>query len=423
MKIRYYNGRVLTMQKPLQIIEAEVWTADDMISYIGPEKTVMPLFDQEIDLNGNLLMPGFKNAHSHSAMTFLRSYADDKALNEWLYESVFPNEAKLDSDAVYWMSRLAFMEYLAGGITACFDMYMHLDGFTAAQADSGFRCVLCGGANDFGGTAESTAYEFEKYNHMNPLLSYQMGFHAEYTTSPALMKELAEVARAYKQPMYCHNSETEDEVKGCIERYKTTPTAYMESIGMFEYGGGGFHCVYLSDEDKEIFKKRKMHIITNPASNTKLASGIAPLWEYDALGINLGIGTDGAASNNSLNMFKEMYLASGLSKLLSKDPKAMPAEKVLYAATAGSALAMGLEDCDVLAEGKQADMVEINMHMPNMKPEHDIIKNLVYSAGNQNIKRTVIAGKILYDNGKYNIGEEPEVIYNKVEAIKTKLFA
>ncbi len=423
MKIRYYNGRVLSMQQPLAVQEAELWTQDDKISYIGPTKADMPVFDREIELKGDLLMPGFKNAHAHSAMTFLRSYADDLPLHDWLYEAVFPHEARLDGDAVYWMSRLAFLEYLSSGITACFDMYMHLDSFAAAQADSGFRCVICGGANDFGGTAESTVREFETYNAKNSLLSYRMGFHAEYTTSAALMKELAQAAAAYKQPMFCHNAETKDEVAGCIERYHTTPTVYMDSIGMFEYGGGGFHCVHLSEEDRRIFQQRQLFVIANPASNMKLASGIAPLWEYDAAGIPLGLGTDGAASNNALNMFREMYLASGLSKLLSNDPKAMPAETVLRAATTGSALAMGLTGCDVLAVGKQADLIEIDLQQPNMQPEHDIIKNLVYSAGPQNVKRSVVAGKILYEEGIYHVGETPEYIYRKAAEAKQRLFA
>lgn len=421
MKTRLYNGRILTMDEPLKIIEGELWIEDDKISYIGNECAEGIKFDRSIDLKGNLLMPGFKNAHTHSAMTFLRSFADDKSLNDWLYQDVFPHEAKLNSDDIYWLSKLAFLEYLAGGTTACFDMYMHLDGFATAQKESGFRAVLCGSANDFGGSAASTLDEFETYNKHNELLSYKLGFHAEYTTNPGLMKELSDIANLMKQPMYLHNSETKAEVEGCKERYNTTPTAYLDSIGMFEYGGGGFHCVYMSNEDLAIFKRHGMHVITNPGSNTKLASGIAPISIYDSMGINIGIGTDGAASNNSLNMFKEMYLASGLQKLLFMDPKAMPADRVLIAATKGSALAMGLNDCDCLAVGKQADIVEINMSLPNMQPENDIVKNLVYSGSNQNVKRTIVAGKILYEDGTFNIGEDVLRIYSKANEIKKRI--
>lgn len=421
MKIRLYNARIVTMNEPLSIIEGELWIENDTIIYIGAAKQEIPEFDKSIDINGNLLMPGFKNAHTHSAMTFLRSFADDKSLNDWLYQDVFPHEAKLTSEDIYWLSKLAFLEYLAGGTTACFDMYMHLDGFAAAQKETGFRAVLCGSANDFGGSAESTAKEYAVYNNHNKLLSYKLGFHAEYTTNAKMMKELADLARALKEPMYLHNSETKAEVEGCMERYNTTPTAYLESIGMFEYGGGGFHCVYLSNEDISIFKKRNMHIITNPGSNTKLASGIAPISVFDSLGINLGIGTDGAASNNSLNMFKEMYLATGLQKLLLMDPKAMPADRVLHAATVGSAHAMGLENCDILEVGKQADIIEINMQLPNMQPENDIVKNLVYSGSNQNIKRTIIAGKVLYEDGSFYIGEDVCKIYAKANEIKKRI--
>lgn len=421
MKTRLYNARILTMSEPLSVFSGELWIEDDVITYIGKEKDEAPEFDKAIDIKGNLLMPGFKNAHTHSAMTFFRTIADDKALNDWLFQDIFPYEAKLTSEDVYHLSKLAFLEYLAGGTTACFDMYMHLDGFAEAQKEMGFRAVLCGSANDFGGSAESTAKEFAVYNNHNKLLSYKLGFHAEYTTNAKLMKELADLANALKQPMYLHNSETKAEVEGCIERYNTTPTAYLESIGMFEYGGGGFHCVYLSNEDINIFKQRNMHIITNPGSNTKLASGIAPISVFDGLGINLGIGTDGAGSNNSLNMFKEMYLATGLQKLLFMDPKAMPADRVLRAATVGSALAMGLDDCDVLAPGKQADIIEINMQLPNMQPENDVVKNLVYSGSNQNIKRTIVAGKILYEDGSFNVGEDVSRIYAKANEIKKRI--
>lgn len=421
MKIRFYNGKILTMAEPLIVIEAELWVEDDKISYIGEAKEQMPAFDREIDLKGNLLMPGFKNAHTHSAMTFLRSFADDKSLNDWLYQDVFPHEAKLTEEDVYWLSKLAFLEYLAGGTTACFDMYMHLNGFAEAQKETGMRAVLCGSANDFGGSAASTLEEFEAFNKHNDLLSYRLGFHAEYTTNPNMMKELADLSRLLKQPMYLHNSETKAEVDGCKERYGTTPTVYLDSIGMFEYGGGGFHCVYMSNEDLAVFKKHNMHTITNPGSNTKLASGIAPISIYDSLGINIGIGTDGPASNNSLNMFKEMYLATGLQKLLFMDPKAMPADKVLRAATVGSAIAMGLNECDILAVGKQADIVEINMSLPNMQPENDIVKNLVYSGSNQNVKRTIIAGRILYEDGSFNVGEDVLRIYAKANEIKKKI--
>lgn len=422
MKTRLYNGRILSMAEPLMITESELWIEDDKISYIGKAKDEMPQFDKSIDLKGNLLMPGFKNAHTHSAMTFLRSLADDKPLNDWLFQDVFPREDKLTPDDIYWLSKLAFLEYLSTGTTACFDMYMHIDAFASAQKDIGFRAVLCGSANDFGGSAASILEEYETYNKHNPLLSYQLGFHAEYTTNPKLMKELSDLANLLKLPMYLHNSETKAEVEGCKERYGTTPTSYLDSIGMFEYGGGGFHCVYMSNEDLAIFKKHNMHIITNPGSNAKLASGIAPISIYDSMGINIGIGTDGAASNNSLNMFKEMYLASGLQKLLFMDPKAMPADRVLRAATVGSALAMGLNDCDVLAVGKQADIVEINMALPNMQPENDIIKNIVYSGSAQNVKRTIVAGKILYENGSFDIGEDVNLIYRKANEIKKRVY-
>ncbi len=226
-----------------------------------------------------------------------------------------------------------------------------------------------------------------------------MGFHAEYTTDISILKGIAELARGFRQPLYTHNSETANEVQGCIERHGKTPTALFEELGMFEYGGGGFHCVHMTDEDLDIFRRRGLWAVTNPCSNCKLASGIAPLDRMNAMGINLAIGTDGPASNNALDMFREMYLASVLQKV--RENNAMPAEAVLKAAVSGGALAMGLTDCDVLAEGKKADMMVIDMNRPNMQPVNNTVKNLVFAGTRDNVKMTVSGGAIVYEDGKF----------------------
>ena len=191
----------------------------------------------------------------------------------------------------------------------------------------------------------------------------------------------------------------------CIARTGMTPTAYLDSLGMFEYGGGGFHCVHMTEEDLRIFQKRGLSVVTNPGSNTKLASGIAPIRRMMELGINIGIGTDGPASNNCLDMFREMFLTTGLAKLREKDAAVVDAGQVLYMATAGGAKACGLNECDALAEGKLADLIMIDLHQPNMQPLNNIAKNLVYSGSKQNVKLTMVNGRILYENGEFFVGE------------------
>lgn len=422
MKIRFYNARILVREDDsFKIINGELCTENDIIEYIGSERNINIKFDREINLNENLIISGFKNAHSHSPMTFLRSYADDLPLKNWLYDRVFPMEAKLNPDYIYTFTKLAIMEYLTSGITSCFDMYCQPQAMADSAVDCGFRMVLCGEINNFVETIETIEDNYKKFNSYNPLISYQLGFHAEYTTSYQILKDIALLSHKYKAPVFMHNSETLNEVNECIERYKTTPTALFDSIDMFEYGGGGFHCLYMSEEDLNIFSSKKLWAVTNPSSNLKLASGIAPLSEMLRRNINLAIGTDGSASNNALDMFREMFLATALQKISEKDASAFPAEKVLEMAVKGSAEAMGLYDCNGIETGKKADLAIIDMHTPNMQPENNIIKNIVYSGSKSNIKMTMVNGKILYEDSEFYIGEDAEKIYAKANEIMEKL--
>ena len=420
MNIRFYNCRILTMEDGKDIIKGELHVGDGWITYVGTggeTETAGVTWDREIDGQNNLLMPGFKNAHTHSAMTFLRSYADDLPLQEWLYDKVFPMEAKLTKEDQVLLAKLGMLEYLSSGITANFDMYLDNDCHAAASKELGFRTVLCGSMNDFGGTVEETEEEFYRLNEVSPLVSCKVGFHAEYTTNGETLKRLADMANRIKQPVYAHIAETKKEVDECYERYNVSPFEFLDSIGMFDYGGGGFHGVWMSEKDRQICQEKKVSIVSNPSSNLKLASGIADLCSLLEAGINVGIGTDGAASNNALDMFREMYLASVMPKVVKQDASAMDANDVLKMATVGGARAMGLLDCDTLSVGKCADLIMIDMHRPNMQPENHIAKNLVYSGSKDNVKLTMIDGKILYENHVFHVGEDPEEIYESANRV------
>lgn len=417
--IRFHNGKVLTMDGGAAVSEQEVWVDGSTISYVGPKKAEMPAFEREIDLKGNLLMPGFKDAHTHSAMTFCRSLADDVPLQPWLFEQIFPLEEKLTPERVYAFTRLAILEYLTSGITAAFDMYYYRDHGAQACIDSGFRYVFCGLTDP----PEVVEQDYLHFNALHPLISLIPGMHAEYTANEEKYRVVHDLVHKYKTPFFTHNSETASEVEGCIARHGMTPTEWFDSMGMFDYGGGSYHCVHFSDHDIEIFKKRGLWLVTNPASNAKLASGIAPLQKYMDADINLAIGTDGASSNNALDMFREMYLACVLQKLQTMDAAACDAEKILTAATVGGARAMGLADCDCIAEGKQADLIVIDLLRPSMRPIINIPKNLVYSGSKDCVKMTMIAGRILYENGEFFIGEDPAKIYEAVETEVEKMLA
>lgn len=413
------NAKILTLDGSCDITDGEIHIQGDSISYIGEPKDGE--FDEVIDVGGSLVMPSFKNAHTHSAMTFLRSYADDLPLSEWLNSQVFPMEAKLSGEDIYAFTKLAVLEYLSSGITACFDMYFYLDDFVRAVTDCGFKSVICSSINDFGGTPESVEEEYLKYRDISPLVSYRLGIHAEYTTNIETIKAIADLCRKYGEGFWAHNSETEDEVAGCIKRYGKTPTELFESLGAFEYGGGGFHCVHLSDNDIDIFKRRGLWAVTNAGSNTKLASGVADICRLLKSGVKLAVGTDGAASNNALDMFREMFLITGLQKLKYGDASACAADEVLKAATVGSARAMGLFDCDVLKVGKKADIVVIDLDKPNMRPLNNIVKNIVYSGSKQNVKLTMINGRVLFREGRYFLNESESDIYDRAEELAQRL--
>lgn len=422
MQIRFYNARILPMKTADgTVVNGELWVENGVITLLGePDGRERPAFDREIDCEGNVLLPGFKNAHTHSAMTFLRSFADDKPLHEWLHEDCFPMEAHLTGDDVYDLTKLAVLEYVSGGVTAAFDMYKDLDRVADCAHDTGFRFVLCGAVNDYGGTAETLRQDYETLNDRDPLVSFRLGFHAEYTTNVSLLREIAALAAQMHAPVFTHLAETAAEVDDCIARTGMTPIAYLDSLGMFRYGGGGFHMVHPRAGDMEIIKARGLYVCTNPGSNVKLSSGIAPIEEYYRAGVPVAIGTDGPASNNCLDFFREMFLVTGLQKLTAGAHAADPV-KVLHSACAVGADMMGLSDCNCLAVGKQADIVMLDLHMPNMQPINHIAKNIVYSGSKANVALTMVAGKILYERGAYTFDVDPEAVYAKANEIITRI--
>ena len=428
MKYRFYNARLLTMNGSTAVSEGEVHTDGAKITYAGSREDA-PLadggFDREIDCGKNLLMPGFKNAHTHSAMTFLRSNADDLPLQEWLNNAVFPFEARLTAEDIGILTRLAVLEYYTSGITSIMEMYLTPPSIAEACIDMGMRIVQVGGVNNFSQSPELLEQWYCELNGKDPLSSFQLGFHAEYTCSRELLERFAELAAKYKAPVYAHVSETAKEVEECIGRYGRTPVAFLADLGIFDYGGAGYHLVHTTPDDLDVMKEKHIAAVTNPGSNTKLASGIAPVSSYLDAGITVAIGTDGPASNNCLDMFREMFLTAGLAKLREQDASAVPAERVLEMATVNGAKVMILPDCDVLAEGKTADMIMIDVQQPNMQPINNIACNLVYSGSKSDVMMTMIGGRIVYDRfdgrEQYHIPMEKEEIFRKAQEVRDRI--
>ena len=413
--IKFTNGLIL--DKYFNIIKEDVFVDGDSIVAIGKyDKTA----DTVYDLNGNLLMPSFKNAHTHSAMTFGRSFADDLPLQPWLYDKIFPLEAKLTPQDIYDLSMLAFLEYLTSGTSACFDMYYFPEMMAKASVDFGFRTVMTSGLNNFKESVNAVEDYYNKFNNYDSLVSYKLGFHAEYTTDKELIKGIAKLAEKYQAPVFTHASETKSEVEDCIKRNGMSTTKYLNSLGIFNYGGGAYHSVWIDDEDIEIYKEKGIWAVINACSNAKLASGIAPVSKLLKSSVKIAVGTDGASSNNALDMFREMYTICATQKLNDKDAASTDANDILKASTIGSARCMGLTDCDVIDVDKKADLIVIDMHRPSMQPINNITKNLVYSGGKDIVKMTMINGKILYDNGEFkNI--DIEKIYANAQAVINRI--
>ncbi|MBQ0027329.1 MAG: amidohydrolase [Lachnospiraceae bacterium] len=421
MNIRFYNARILSMVDSEEVYMGELHVQDNIITYVGDGNSApKAAFDREIDCEGNVLMPGLKNCHTHSGMTAFRSLADDLNLQDWLNNEIFPREAKMSGEDCYWLTKLAILEYLASGVTAIEDMYLTPETIADACQEMGMRCELVSGLNKFGPTLEVLENRYLGLNGKYPLVGFKMGVHAEYTCDKELLEKVSELVHKYKTPLYVHMSETKTEVDECIGRYGMTPVAFFDSLGLFDFGGVIYHGVWTTPEDWEIMKKRGIMVVTNPGSNCKLASGIAPIADYIREGITVAIGTDGPSSNNALDMFREMYLTSMLGKVREMNPLAVPATEVLKMATVNGAKTLEHSNADVLAKGKLADIIMIDLQDPAMQPVLDIPNNIVYSGGKNIVKMTMIDGRILYENGEY-IGIDKQEIYDKSEAIMERL--
>ena len=413
-RIRLFNAKILDVEK-LEISDGEIVVEDNKIVYVGSNLCQLEC-DEQIDCEGNLLMPGFKNAHSHSAMTFLRSYCDDVSLHDWLFNNVFPLENKLTGEDVYYLTKLAVLEYLSSGITSIMDMYLFPFDAAKAYVEMNYRSVMTGCLDYYSSSIDDMKKMFNEMNQIDSLITYKLGFHSVYTISEDVLKNISVVSSNLKEPIFTHLCETEKEVNDCVLAHGCTPVKYLENLGLLNYGGGFYHCIYLNDEDINIFKKHNLSAISCPASNSKLVSGIADLIALKDNKITIGIGTDGAASNNSLDMFKEMFLLSVLQKLKHNDPIAIKAEEIIQYATINNAKIMGLNNCCTLKPGQLADIIMIDLSKPSMRPINNIISNLVYAGSKDIIKMTMINGKILYKDDQFLV-DDVKMIYDKCQQI------
>lgn len=358
-----------------------------------------------------LVMPGLVNAHGHTAMTLLRGYGGGLPLKRWLEEAIFPVEAKMTTAHVFAGARWGAMEMLAGGTTAVADMYDFPADCERAFAETGIGSNTCRVGLNFVPGRLDECIGYVSRPSVDPKLQLRdFCVHSEYLTDEAFCRGMAEANRRLRRPVHLHLSETELEHRECLERHGMTPMRYLAGTGLLDHGGYAAHCVYCTDEDFELMRELKVTLVHNPTSNLKLGSGIARIRRAMELGVNVALGTDGCASNDDLDMFEEMRLASLLAKGVAKDPSALSAWDVIEMATVNGARALGRDDTGELAVGKRADLCVLDLKRLHLVPNLDAANLVVYCAHAADVIYTIVGGEIVYE-----LGEFPRVDCNLAE--------
>ena len=399
---------------------------DDLIAEISDEINDSDV-DKIIDAEGKILLPGLINTHTHLSMTLFRGLADDLSLDSWLNDHIWPMEANLNGDYCYIGALLGAVELIKSGTTTSSDMYFYMEDVARAVDDAGIRAVLSYGMIDFG-DAERREAEikenmalFEACNGMaDGRIKVFFGPHSPYTASEELLIKVRELADEHNIGIHIHVSETQKEINDSLDEKGLRPFEYLEKIGFLGPDVVAAHCVWLSDEEIEIIKKHDVKVSHNPCSNMKLASGIAPVSKLIENDICVSIGTDGASSNNNLDLIEELKTASLLQKVSTLDPKVLTSDEAIEMATIKGAETLGLSDeIGSIEVGKKADIILIDTNSANMVPDSSSLSsNVIYSANGSNVDTTICNGKILMENKKLTILDEDEIYARAKQAIK-----
>ncbi len=373
---------------------------------------------------GKVLIPGLINLHNHAAMTLFRSYADDLPLMEWLQNKILPAEAKLTAEDVFWGTSLALLEMLRGGTTTFVDMYYYMDEVARACVDSGIRAVLSEGIigvnSKIGHKTLDTAKNFVKnwQGESEGRITAMLGPHAPYTCPPEFMKVVLKETEDLDAAFHIHLAESRSEVQESLERYHKTPVGLMLDLGLLDRSVLAAHCVHLTDEDIEILAVKEVGISHNPGSNLKLGSGIAPLPKLLEKGARVGLGTDGAASNNNLDMFEEILLCSLIQKGVHEKPTLITAAQALELATRGGGRALHMEELGVLREGAKADLTLLDFHRPHLQPHNNPEANIVYSASASDVDTVIVDGRLVVEGGEVLTLDAERIYYETTKRAK-----
>jgi len=375
--------------------------------------------DKVIDGAGKMLIPGLVNAHTHAAMTLFRNCADDLLFNDWLFGKIMPLEDKLCGEDCYWGVMLAVMEMLRSGTTSYIDMYYSTDDSARAVLESGIRCAfsrgIAGDVSAAEGKLRDAIGEIERWKGKDTL-SFMLGPHAPYTCDEGFQREVAAEAKSRGIPVNIHLSESLAEIETIKNQYGCSPIELADRTGLLSDTTVAAHCVQLSDSDISLLAERGVNVATNPVSNLKLANGVAPVMKMRKAGINVALGTDSAASNNSLNMFRELSMLTLLHKGINHDALAITAREGFEIATKNGARAMGIGNLGEIRPGYIADLVILNLDCPNMQPVNDPVAALAYSANGSEVETVIVGGRVLMENKEFLTIDEGRV-YSEIERI------
>ncbi len=426
------NGTIVSMDSNRTILEPGTVAIKDgkivAAETIGSPRSELKA-KETIDATGKLVMPGLINTHTHAAMTIFRGYADDLPLMEWLQNYIWPAEAKyINADTVRLGTQLAAVEMIRSGTTTFNDMYFFEDEVAKAAKEIGIRAVVGEGLLDFPTPNKKTASEGLDYTEMlikkwrnDPLITVAVAPHSPYTCSAELLKSAKNLSDKYGVPLHIHVSETEQELNDSRNKHGLTPFEYLDSLGFLGDNVIAAHSVHLTANDIQLIAARKVGVSHNPESNMKLASGVAPIPELLNAGAKIGLGTDGAASNNDLNMFEEMDTTAKLHKVFRKNSSVVDAKSVVEMATIGGARVLGLEkEIGSIEEGKRADVIIIDLDKPHLTPMYNPYSQIVYAVDGADVETVIIEGRIVMRDHKILTVDEEKIIQD-MQALAAKI--
>ncbi len=427
MKLLIRQATLVTVNERDDVLpDADLAIAEDKIVGVGsvPHGFVP---DRILDGHDRIVLPGLVNTHTHLSMTLMRNYADDLAFWPWLLERVKPLEDHLVPEDVRIGARLGIAEMIRGGTTCFHDMYFHLDEVASEVASSGLRARLCGALFDNSGQgdallAHAVGVHERWHGKGDGRVTVGLGPHSAYLCSEGYLREILGEAERLECGLHIHVAETEREVAESLAKHGMTPVQQLAELGCFGVPVVAAHGIYVDAVDQRLLHEGGVAVAHNPGSNLKLANGIAPVQELLANGVNVTLGTDGAASNNNLNLFEEMHLAALLQKWLRRDAEALPARQALRMATINGAKALGLEaQIGSLEVGKQADVIVIDAAQPHLAPRHDPIALLVYSAQAADVCTVLVNGRILLDEREFSTLDAPALLVQAAEQTRRLL--